>query len=434
MSTAIASPRTALDLHRRSYSPVPSPPPLDGIFDFAPPVPLSTIRVPSLSDILEERTPRTTGSSHSNIKSLEGNASTASDPEAQLIDRPKRRRDVLMPGFRNQPPFIIWLRYCWLGILTQLLCLLVAELIYLFATPLMPRYFPLYPGVWTSAWGMKYGQPYLGEYISTLVSAVVSFTVPLVVMGAIGLWYVRDFWESNAAIMGLGYALATATLFQSFIKWFIGGLRPHFLSICLPSIPQPLPGLGPTVCTGDPHLVREAQMSFPSGHSSAAFAGFGFLALYLNSKLKVIGRKPNTNAVLAEEKEGEEEKAELGRDENGAERKATGTERKATGTERKATGTERKATGTERKDTGTERKYNGAEKERTWKTQHWHFILWVLPWLVALLIAASKIRDGWHHPADVLFGSLVGVLFAHMAYWCVFRGVYDGRVNHLPRD
>lgn len=44
--------------------------------------------------------------------------------------------------------------------------------------------------------------------------------------------------------MGLSYALATATLFQSFIKWFIGGLRPHFLTVCKPPIPPPSPGLG----------------------------------------------------------------------------------------------------------------------------------------------------------------------------------------------
>ena len=37
--------------------------------------------------------------------------------------------------------------------------------------------------------------------------------------------------------MGLGYALATATLLQCFLKWFIGGLRPHFLSICQPRTP-----------------------------------------------------------------------------------------------------------------------------------------------------------------------------------------------------
>ena len=200
MSTAIASPpRRGLDLHRRSYSPVPSPPPLGAPIDeINPPVHLTSIHIPSLSDIAEERTPRTTGSFHSHIKSLDGNASTPSDPEAQL--KTPRRRSALVPGFYNNPPFMVWLRHCWLDIATQLLCLLVAELIYLFATPLMPRYFPLYPGIWTSAWGLKYGKPYLGEYISTLTSAVISFTIPLVVMGAIGLWCVRDFWESNAAV------------------------------------------------------------------------------------------------------------------------------------------------------------------------------------------------------------------------------------------
>lgn len=93
-----------------------------------------------------------------------------------------------------------WLRHSWLDISTQLLCLLVAEMIYLFATPLMPRYFPLYPGVWTSAWALQHGKPYLAEYVSTLVSAVVSFAIPFLVMGAIGLWWVRDFWESDAAV------------------------------------------------------------------------------------------------------------------------------------------------------------------------------------------------------------------------------------------
>jgi diacylglycerol diphosphate phosphatase/phosphatidate phosphatase len=45
--------------------------------------------------------------------------------------------------------------------------------------------------------------------------------------------------------MGLGYALATATLFQAFIKWIIGGLRPHFLTLCEPQIPTHFIGNGP---------------------------------------------------------------------------------------------------------------------------------------------------------------------------------------------
>lgn len=128
-------------------------------------------------------------------------------------------------------------------------------------------------------------------------------------------------------------------------------------------------------------------MSFPSGHSSAAFAGFGFLALYLNSKMKVIGRRPDAIQGTASGDGKEEIREDL-----------------------------------------------HADAARCTRIQHWKLVVWVLPWLVALLFAASKVRDGWHHPVDVLFGSLVGILSAHMAYWCVFRSVYDGQVNHIPRD
>lgn len=128
-------------------------------------------------------------------------------------------------------------------------------------------------------------------------------------------------------------------------------------------------------------------MSFPSGHSSAAFAGFGFLALYLNARLKIIGRHqaspplPNTPPTTRQAQE----------------------------------------------------EYI-ANQDKGVRTPHWKLLVWTLPWLVALLIAGSKVRDGWHHPFDVVFGALVGTFFAHVAYGCVFRGVYDGRVNHLPRD
>ncbi|KAJ4410117.1 hypothetical protein N0V91_002126 [Didymella pomorum] len=167
-------------------------------------------------------------------------------PEETLphTEKPRSRLRHLVPAFSNNPPFKTWLRVSWLDIATQLTCLLIAEVIYLFATPLMPRYFPYFDGVWTTEWGLAHGKPLLAEYITTLVSAIISFAVPFVVMGAIGLWCIRDFWETNAATMGLGYALATATLFQSFIKWFIGGLRPHFLTVCAPLGPVPASVLG----------------------------------------------------------------------------------------------------------------------------------------------------------------------------------------------
>lgn len=94
--------------------------------------------------------------------------------------------------------------------------------------------------------------------------------------------------------MGLGYALTTATTFQVLIKWIIGGIRPNFLATCQPQS-SGRTGQGwdemmfdRSICkTPYTREVDEALMSFPSGHSSAAFAGFVFLALYINAKYKV---------------------------------------------------------------------------------------------------------------------------------------------------
>jgi diacylglycerol diphosphate phosphatase/phosphatidate phosphatase len=193
-------------------------------------------------------------------------------------------------------------------------------------------------------------------------------------------------------LIGLGYALSTSTLFQSFIKIFIGGLRPHFLTICNPINPPSFPGkltlptnglnfyTASQVCTGSDKKVKEAQMSFPSGHSCAAFAGFGFLALYLNAKFKVLSRGGRFRDYYGSSASTEQREVRSGR------------------------------------------------------VHHWKLVLFMAPWCFAMVLALSKIRDGWHHPIDVIFGALVGTLFAHMAYRMVYRSVYDARTNHVPLE
>lgn len=107
---------------------------------------------------------------------------------------------------------------------------------------------------------------------------------------------IRSFWDVNNAIIGLLYSLITAAVFQVFVKWLIGGLRPHFLDVCQPAVPAYGDQAGKgfahvmydkSVCTGDPSEINDSLESMPSGHSTAAFAGFIFLYLYLNAKLKV---------------------------------------------------------------------------------------------------------------------------------------------------
>lgn len=100
----------------------------------------------------------------------------------------------------------------------------------------------------------------------------------------------------NNAILGLLYSLITAAVFQVMLKCLIGGLRPHFLAVCNPEVPPfgQQAGTGWTsimydrsICRGDKDEIDDSLESFPSGHSTAAFAGFIYLFLYLNAKLKV---------------------------------------------------------------------------------------------------------------------------------------------------
>ena len=189
--------------------------------------------------------------------------------------------------------------------------------------------------------------------------------------------------------MGLGYALSASTLFQSLVKWFIGGLRPHFLTLCKPKIPSSFNGIGPgkmwytdQVCTGDAAALRDAQMSFPSGHSSAAFAGFGFLALYFNAKFGILGKKPRKEEGSV--KDGE--------------------------------------------------KNNSAGEGKENRIPFWKLVLGMAPVVVAVIMAASKVRDAWHHPHDVMGGAVIGTLFALVAWRMVYKSLWDQRTNHLARE
>lgn len=102
--------------------------------------------------------------------------------------------------------------------------------------------------------------------------------------------------------MGVLYSLIISSLFQVIIKTLIGGFRPYFLDICQPDISlaashntTQLNGVGfhqimytVEVCTNpDKQALKTAMSSFPSGHATSAFAGYVFLFLWMNAKLKV---------------------------------------------------------------------------------------------------------------------------------------------------
>lgn len=140
----------------------------------------------------------------------------------------------------------------------------------------------------------EFAYPLRTEIVPIWEAALLASLIPIAVILLMQI-RIRSFWDINNAIIGLLYSLITAAVFQVFIKWLIGGLRPHFLYVCAPDLSRvALGGQGfnrlmfqRDICTGDRNQINDSLESMPSGHSTAAWAGFLYLYFYLNAKLKV---------------------------------------------------------------------------------------------------------------------------------------------------
>jgi len=126
------------------------------------------------------------------------------------------------------------------------------------------------------------------------LSGAISAVSGLVVIGVAQIW-VRSAKDFHRGMLGLMTSMVASSWFQVICKILIGGLRPNFLQICQPDISK-AQGQGyyglyydHSICTGPIKEVYDALESFPSGHSSAAFAGLLYVSLYLNAKLKLWG-------------------------------------------------------------------------------------------------------------------------------------------------
>jgi diacylglycerol diphosphate phosphatase/phosphatidate phosphatase len=113
-------------------------------------------------------------------------------------------------------------------------------------------------------------------------------------------------WLQPHLLLGLALALGATLLTVDVLKNAIGSKRPNFFAYCgyanfaaasgardasspawaayLNATAAGAPG-ALSRCAAAPALVRDAQRSFPSGHSALSFAGLGFLALALRGAL-----------------------------------------------------------------------------------------------------------------------------------------------------
>ncbi|CZR57595.1 related to diacylglycerol pyrophosphate phosphatase DPP1 [Phialocephala subalpina] len=214
--------------------------------------------------------------------------------QTQTTPHHREKGGPIVMNMNTRPSFGQWLKVTWLDLITMVIMGIIGLGVYE-AHPAPSRSFPVYFQDGEIVYP-QFAYPMRNEIVPIWAAALLGSLVPIAVI-VICQIRIRSFWDVNNAVIGLLYSLITAAVFQVFLKWLIGGLRPHFLTVCKPNIPvitaqETGNGLRQvmydrTICTGDPDEIDDSLESFPSGHSTAAFAGFVFLYLYLNAKLKV---------------------------------------------------------------------------------------------------------------------------------------------------
>ncbi|QDS72094.1 hypothetical protein FKW77_003387 [Venturia effusa] len=124
---------------------------------------------------------------------------------------------------------------------------------------------------------------------------VYSIGAPLISILLFILLTKRDVHKTNVTVLGLFISLFLTSFITDVIKNAVGRPRPDLIARCKPEKGTPADKLVTwKVCTEtDPHTLHDGWRSFPSGHSSFAFAGLGFLSLFLAGQLHSL--RPRTD-------------------------------------------------------------------------------------------------------------------------------------------
>ncbi|KAF8127586.1 PAP2-domain-containing protein [Boletus edulis] len=139
------------------------------------------------------------------------------------------------------------------------------------------------------------------QRVSTNALWILSVALPLAVQSVVNVLFIRSWWDLHHSTLGLWLSITITGSVTQLIKVTVGRPRPDLIERCqpLPGSEDPLLGLSTIdVCTQTSTRVLEnGWRSFPSGHSSLAFAGLGFLTFYLAGKLRLFDTRGHASKV-----------------------------------------------------------------------------------------------------------------------------------------
>lgn len=118
---------------------------------------------------------------------------------------------------------------------------------------------------------------------------VYALFVPLVILIAYNLISRSSPAKHEVTYISFGISIVLTGVITDIVKNGVGRPRPDLLDRCQPADnTKPNVLVNIDVCTReDGYLLQDGWRSFPSGHSSFAFAGLGFLSLFFAGQLHV---------------------------------------------------------------------------------------------------------------------------------------------------
>jgi diacylglycerol diphosphate phosphatase / phosphatidate phosphatase len=105
--------------------------------------------------------------------------------------------------------------------------------------------------------------------------------IPLLVLLLWACIFQPERHECHVTILGFMISLILSSFLTDVVKNSVGRPRPDLIARCKPEKDTPeLVLVTVDICTEtDHHILHDGWRSFPSGHSSFAFSGLGYLAL-----------------------------------------------------------------------------------------------------------------------------------------------------------
>lgn len=199
-------------------------------------------------------------------------------------------------------------------------------------------------------------ETYEHDTFPTLLATILSLVMPLAIQVGLSYTFGGQHDDVHATLCVYITALATRSLATEFVKLYVGYLRPIFYDFCQPDDDY-------QTCTADDGA--DIRKSFPSGHASMAFTGLTLLTLYIHGRFGVASRRYYRQILVGND-------------------------------------------------------IDSAQPQWVRYT-HQAGLAWarlisllamILPLGLALFIAASRVVDNKHFPADVVAGSVLGAAIA----------------------